>query len=65
MKRRVKIHCLSEKSCCKIVYYESFDDSKEATNRETELLSFPKELIKILVLENNPLLLDLLENMNH
>jgi len=43
------------------VYYEEFDDSKEASDRETELLSFSKKLIHQLVTENNPMLLDLLK----
>jgi predicted GIY-YIG superfamily endonuclease len=41
------------------VYYEEFETSKEATERENELLDLQKQLIKELVLENNPELMDI------
>ncbi len=56
--RRKKILCNLSPDC-KIVYYEEFETSKEATERENELLDLPKQLIKELVLENNPELCDL------
>jgi predicted GIY-YIG superfamily endonuclease len=56
--RRKKILC-SLSPDCKIVYYEEFENSKEATDRENELLELPKQLIKELVLENNPELCDI------
>ena len=57
--RRKKILCNLFPEC-KIVYYEEFETSKEATDRENELLDLPKQLIKQLVLENNPDLSDLI-----
>jgi predicted GIY-YIG superfamily endonuclease len=58
IKRRKKILC-KQFPDCKIVYYEEFETSKEATERENELLDLPKQLIKELVLENNPELIEL------
>ena len=58
--RRLKLLCAQTKNPCKIVYYEEFDTSKEATSRHKELSALPKQLIKELVLENNPMLVDVL-----
>jgi len=63
MERRMKVHCLMLKNeTCKLVYYEVFDDSREASNREAQLKTFAPEVLQILVNENNPLLINLLEN---
>ena len=63
MERRMKMHSLMLKNeTCKLVYYEVFDDSLEASNRETQLKTFAPEVLQILVDENNPMLINLLEN---
>lgn len=64
MTRRIKLLCHTAKNKCRIVYYEEYEDSKIADARETELLQMPKELIRELVEENNPMLVDLLKNEN-
>ena len=63
--RRIKILCqlpdtAARKQSCKIVYYEEFDESKQATLRESELLKLPRQLVSELVLEANPMCIDLL-----
>jgi len=59
LQRRKKILC-HRLPGCKIVWYEEFDNSSEATRRENELLSLPKELLKELVLETNPMLVEII-----
>lgn len=43
----------------KLVYWEVFDRSNEATARENILKQFPAEILNQLVKENNPTLADL------
>jgi predicted GIY-YIG superfamily endonuclease len=57
--RRKKIFC-HQKPDCKIVYYEEFDNSEEATRRENILLDLSKSLLKELISENNPMWVDLI-----
>ncbi len=61
MKRRMKLICAQSEKTCKVVYYEEFDNSEEATRRFKELESLPKTLITELVNENNPLWVDVLK----
>ena len=58
LQRRKKILC-NQAPACKIVWYEEYENSEQATGRENELLDFPKELLKELVFETNPMLTDL------
>jgi len=64
MSRRMQLLKFQKKKYCKVVYYEEYEDSKEATERENELNYLSKELIHELVTENNPMLIDLLKNVN-
>ena len=66
LKRRLKLLKLNQPECTKIVYYEEYDNSLEATKRETFLKKLPKELIHELVLDNNPMLTEIeLNNLTH
>ena len=61
MKRRMKLICAQSEKTCKVVYYEEFDNSEEASRRYKELASLPKMLLMELVNENNPLWVDVLK----
>lgn len=50
-----------QKGRCKLVYYEEFSSSNDATIRETELNSFHESLLRVLVEESNPMIVDLLK----
>ena len=63
LKRRFKLlnlKCNETENTCKLVYYEIFDDSKEARNRECELNELHTTIIDKLVEDTNPMLVDLL-----
>ena len=63
LKRRFKLLNLrydETEEICKLVYYEIFDDSKEARNRENELNELHTTIIDKLVEDTNPMLVDLL-----
>jgi len=45
----------------KIVYFEEFETSEEATRYENELLDLPKNLLQELVKEINPMLVELIK----
>ena len=57
-RRKIMYH---QKPGCKIVYYEEFDNSEEATRRENILLNLSKSLLKELISENNPMWVDLMQ----
>lgn len=52
----------SQKDHYKLVYYEEFLNSDLATMRENELIELHESLLQILILESNPMLVDLLED---
>jgi predicted GIY-YIG superfamily endonuclease len=55
---RKKILCGQDPQC-RIVYYEEYESSEEATQRENVLLDLPKSLLKELIDENNPMRVNL------
>jgi predicted GIY-YIG superfamily endonuclease len=59
LSRRIKLLRLNHNNFCKIVFYEEYETSELATEREDILSSLPEELIDELVKENNPLLIEL------
>jgi predicted GIY-YIG superfamily endonuclease len=59
MQRRLKVLSLNNNEHLKVVYYETFEDSHTAIQREDDLNNMPKEVILELVKNNNPLLMDL------
>jgi len=62
LKRRLKVLNLQNNAPekqYKIVYYETYNDSKTATDRENQLQLLSSSVINSLVKENNPLLKDL------
>ena len=61
MGRRMKLICAQTNKNCKLVYYEEYDNSKEANRRYMELTSLPKMLLTELINENNPMWVDLLK----
>ncbi len=61
MGRRMKLVSAQAKKKCRLVYYEEYDNSEEASCRYKELESFPKALLIELVNENNPLWVDVLK----
>ncbi|MEE4259448.1 MAG: GIY-YIG nuclease family protein [Bacteroidales bacterium] len=56
-----QIHGKSGSTGCKLVYFEEFIESLEATNRENELRELPKKVIKQLVEDTNPMFVNLLK----
>ena len=58
IQRRKKILCSLDPGC-KLVYYEEFEKSEKATERENILLELPKPLIKELIDETNPMWINL------
>lgn len=56
-----QIHCKQDQHTCKLVYFEEFTDSSNATKRENELLELPKKALKQLVAESNPMFVNLLK----
>ena len=52
----------SQKDHYKLVYYEEYLISDNATNRENELNELHESLLQILVIESNPMLVDLLQD---
>jgi predicted GIY-YIG superfamily endonuclease len=65
LKRRLKLLNLINKvkdNKCKLVYYEEFPDSTQATAYEDELNAYSEEELRTLIEDNNPILVDLLEN---
>jgi predicted GIY-YIG superfamily endonuclease len=60
LKIRINLLKIQEKKTFKLVYWESYDKSEEATKRENFLQKFPPEILHQLVKENNPSLSDLL-----
>jgi len=67
LKRRSKllqqIGSKKVKKCCKLVYYEEFQSSLEATNRENELNYLTEKALRILVKNTNPMFIDLLKGI--
>ncbi len=59
--RRIKLLRYQKNKNYKIVHYEEYTNSKEAAQRENELQDFSTELIAELVLDNNPMMIDLLK----
>jgi len=59
LSRRLKLIKIKYTYCCKLVYYEEFTSSAEATNRENKLLQIHETLIEELVKETNPMLINL------
>ncbi len=59
LKRRMNILKNKTKNDIKLVYWETFDKSSEAEDREIFLSDFPPEIIHKLVKESNPSLIDL------
>ena len=61
LQRRLKLlNQLSDKKV-KLVYFEEYDNSKTATAREQFLKELHSKLLSELIIENNPMLTDLLE----
>lgn len=52
----------AQKDHCKLVYYEEFLNSEKATIRENKLQELHESLLKVLITESNPMLVDLLNN---
>jgi len=52
----------SRGKACKLVYYEEYCTSEEATVRESQLKDFPDSLLKELIEENNPAFTNLIPN---
>jgi len=67
LKRRFKllnqIGSCKAKNSCKLVYYEEYQSSLEATNRENKLNELPEKALKILVENTNPMFVDLLDSL--
>ncbi len=59
MERRLKLLKSKNKKNTKLVYWESYENSSEATERENILQKFHPEILHQLVKENNPALTDL------
>ncbi len=68
LKRRFKllrqIGSKKTSACCKLVYYEEFQSSVAATNRENELNDLPEKALNILVENTNPMFVDLLTDLH-
>lgn len=62
LRRRCKLFSLKYKNAYKIVYFEEFPNSKDATLREEELKKIHKSVIEELVTENNPMLINLINS---
>ena len=65
LRRRLKLLNLINKAKdnqCKLVYYEEFPDSTQATAFEDELNAYSENELRALIEDNNPILVDLLEN---
>ena len=63
LRRRLKLLNLINKekdNNCKLVYYEEFRDSAQATAFEDELNEYSEKAIRELIEDNNPILVDLL-----
>lgn len=63
LRRRLKLLNLINKvkdNNCKLVYYEEFSDSAQATTYEDELNEYSEEALRELIEDNNPILVDLL-----
>jgi predicted GIY-YIG superfamily endonuclease len=56
---RKKILC-SHDPGCRVVYYEEYETSEEATRRENMLLELPQSLLKELIDETNPMRVNLI-----
>ena len=62
---RLLSHLKKKNLCnCKLVYYESFESSYDATAREDKLNALPEILRYRLVESVNPLMVDLLAEMS-
>ena len=59
LKKRMKLLKMQNKKTFKLVYWENYDISKEATEREKFLQKFPPEILHQIVKDNNPSLSDL------
>lgn len=63
LKRRLRLLNLILKSkddYCKLVYYEEFPDSTQATAHEDALNEYSEKALRALIEDNNPVLVDLL-----
>lgn len=56
-----QIHGKAVEQACKLVYFQEFSESLEATIRENELRELPKKAIKQLVEDTNPMFVNLLK----
>lgn len=56
-----QLHCKLKGDCCKLVYFEEFEDSSAATQRENELNDLPKKMLRELVVDTNPMFVNLLK----
>ena len=65
LKRRIKTLNLNSVQDIKLVYYEEYENSKAATERETLLNELTPEIIHTFVKENNPTLSNLLTILNN
>ena len=59
MEIRLKLFKNKNKKNTKLVYWESYENSSEATERENILQKFHPKILHQLVKENNPALTDL------
>jgi predicted GIY-YIG superfamily endonuclease len=62
LKRRLRLLNLILKSkddYCKLVYYEEFADSTQATAHEDALNEYSEKALRALIEDNNPVLVDL------
>lgn len=65
LKRRLRLLNLilkSKEDVCKLVYYEEFEESSTASTYEDDLNELSEKALKQLVEDNNPMLVDLLNN---
>jgi len=64
LQRRLKLlNQLQQNTKVKLVYFEEYADSKTATERELFLKQLQSKIRRDLVLENNPMLIDLIEEV--